>query len=263
LSFEAPVDPPARAKFLVERGLALYGRGDVAGAVRHWLAAREADPDNLRAQEYLAFVAENDGVDASRVPPDPERLQLSLEEPGPPRPLVVPQYIPNPPEASVEEEAEETTEVPTAVAPPPVTPPPAAPPAHEDPELSAWMEELRERERQDDFSGTYEAAERILQRDPESAEAHKAQQRAAENLIRIYESKLGNLKAVPVVRIPADEVIWLNLSHREGFILSQVDGQMRYDDILDVCGMPRLEALRILVSLQGDGVIGPAPQRPA
>ncbi len=56
-----PVTPQGRARLLVDRGLALYGRGDVAGAVRHWLAAREADPENRRAVDYLEFAREHDG----------------------------------------------------------------------------------------------------------------------------------------------------------------------------------------------------------
>src|SRR5206468_3215983 len=131
-----------------------------------------------------------------------------------------------------------------------------SPVEHADPELAALFRELRDREEHDDFTGTFDLAERILQRVPDDPAARGAYERAAENLIRMLESKLGDLKAVPAVKIPADEVIWLNLNHREGFVLSQVDGLMRYDDILDVCGMPRLEALRILVSLVSDGVIG-------
>jgi hypothetical protein len=242
-----PVTPSGRAKLLVDRGLALYGRGDIARAVRYWLAARDADPDNRRAHEYLTFIREYEGVNPESVGPIPAEARLQPEPIGPPRSVLVPEYIPNPP-AGAEEAAplEVITEV-TAM------PHPMVPGS----EMDALLAELRDKMDHNDFSGSIEVAEKMLERDPEHAEARGIYRIAQSNLIRHLEAKLGDLRAVPAIRIPADEVIWLNLNHREGFVLSQVDGLMRYEDILDVCGMPRLEALRILVSLVGDGVIAP------
>jgi hypothetical protein len=39
------------------------------------------------------------------------------------------------------------------------------------------------------------------------------------------------------------------MDHRAGFILSLIDGASSVDLILDVCGMPKLDALRILQEL--------------
>jgi hypothetical protein len=48
---------------------------------------------------------------------------------------------------------------------------------------------------------------------------------------------------------------WLGLDHRSGFLLSRIDGLSTVDELLDVCGMPRLEALKTLSELLERGAI--------
>ena len=55
--------------------------------------------------------------------------------------------------------------------------------------------------------------------------------------------------------MPAREVSLLPLDHREGFLLSLVDGVTSIETILDVCAMPADEALEILNSLVDRGVL--------
>jgi len=45
------------------------------------------------------------------------------------------------------------------------------------------------------------------------------------------------------------------MDHRAGFVLSLVDGVSGVEAILDVCGMPRAEGLRILQELIDIGAI--------
>jgi hypothetical protein len=52
-----------------------------------------------------------------------------------------------------------------------------------------------------------------------------------------------------------DEVIWLNLDHRAGFVLSLVDGRMSFDEILSVSGLELTDGMRILVQLLQEKVI--------
>jgi hypothetical protein len=44
---------------LIERGLQLYGHGDVEGALRAWQQALAVDPDDVRASAYVDYVREN------------------------------------------------------------------------------------------------------------------------------------------------------------------------------------------------------------
>ena len=57
------------------------------------------------------------------------------------------------------------------------------------------------------------------------------------------------------VLMAQDDIIWLNLDNRAGFVLSLVDGELSLDEILSVCSLPQLDALRILVQLLQEKVI--------
>ncbi len=103
-----------------------------------------------------------------------------------------------------------------------------------------------------------DARELLLQArelDPELTEAAVALAESERNLQTIYESKLGKLSVVPRVRLKEDEVIWLNLDHRAGFILAQIDGTLSFDDLFSVSGMSRLDTARILAELLDQRVI--------
>jgi CRP-like cAMP-binding protein len=107
-----------------------------------------------------------------------------------------------------------------------------------------------------DFSGSLELVEKVLQQNPTHEGARAYLKRNESTLLKMYESKLGRLGDVPRQLVPADEVIWLNMHHRAGFILSQVDGMLSYEDILDVSGMDRFDTIRILAELVANGIIG-------
>jgi hypothetical protein len=50
-------------------------------------------------------------------------------------------------------------------------------------------------------------------------------------------------KRVPSVALLRDEIERLGLDHRQGFLLSLVDGASTVEMILDICGMPEDEAI--------------------
>ena len=67
---------------------------------------------------------------------------------------------------------------------------------------------------------------------------------------------LSNLKNIPVILIPQHKIVWQRLDHRAGFLLSRIDGELRFEDILDVCSMDNAQARSILIQLINEGVIG-------
>jgi hypothetical protein len=107
-----------------------------------------------------------------------------------------------------------------------------------------------------DFQGAIEILEKVVETDPMQKEARALLLEARSQLMRMYESKLGGLDRVPRVLISSEELIWLNLNHRAGFILSQIDGSVSYDDIIALSGMPRIDTLKILTELIQERVIG-------
>jgi hypothetical protein len=80
------------------------------------------------------------------------------------------------------------------------------------------------------------------------AESHRVREAA-------YERRLGSLTALPKLRLRPEEYRGLSLDPSAGFLVANMDGICTIEMILDVAGMPRVEALRILVELLEDHVI--------
>lgn len=114
---------------------------------------------------------------------------------------------------------------------------------------------MKDRYATGDFSGALVVAEGILEADPHHEEALRCQQRCSEVLAQMYLARLGSLAQVVRVAVSGEQIRWLSLDHRAGFLLSLVDGQSSIETLLDISGMPRLEALRILYALLDQRVI--------
>lgn len=118
--------------------------------------------------------------------------------------------------------------------------------------------EMSDRYALGDFTGALRVAELLLGRDPEDANAQRFAEGCRERLIGIYAARLGVVagapersvgRLVPRVVVADRDVRWLGLDHRQGFVLSRVDGRCSVDELVDVTGMSRLEVLRTLVEL--------------
>src|SRR6185295_5457789 len=99
-----------------------------------------------------------------------------------------------------------------------------------------------------DFRGAAQSAEMIAEEDPDNPFA-SLDDAGRDLLARVYEGHLGRMDQVPLVAVPMHEIAAAHLDHRTGFLLSRIDGMLTFEDILDVAGMPRLEAYRILSNL--------------
>jgi hypothetical protein len=106
-----------------------------------------------------------------------------------------------------------------------------------------------------DFSGALVAAEVLLAHDPEDAEANRYAQSCRDVLTQMFAARLAPLDRLVTVAISAEQIRWLSLDHKSGFLLSLVDGNCSIEELLDISGMPRLDALRILLTLSQQKVI--------
>lgn len=120
------------------------------------------------------------------------------------------------------------------------------------PDLVSEMEELYAL---DDLSGALRAAELILGTTPDNEQAQRCAQNCRDRLLRLYTSKIGRLDRVVLMALGDSQLRWLGLDHRSGFLLSRIDGLSTVEELLDVCGMPRLEALKTLSELLERGAI--------
>jgi hypothetical protein len=106
-----------------------------------------------------------------------------------------------------------------------------------------------------DFTGALSEAERRLGINPEDDEALRYLDECRRTLIRMYTARLAPLERPVRLAVAPGEIRWLTLDHRAGFLISRMDGTCSVEDLLDVSGMPRLDALKILHELVNRAVV--------
>ena len=132
---------------------------------------------------------------------------------------------------------------------------PVAPAPSKVPPESGSIGDMKDRYAMGDFSGALVIAEGIIESNPEDLEAPRYAQSCRDVLTQMYSARLGSLDQIVAVAVPSDQIRWLTLDHRAGFLLSLIDGGSTVDQILDISGMPRLDALRIMYQLLDQRVI--------
>lgn len=115
--------------------------------------------------------------------------------------------------------------------------------------------EMNDRVSLGDYSGALAIAEEILGTDPNHAVAKACAERCRGVLKQMYATRIGPLDRVPLVMVPRDQLRWLSIDHRAGFVLSLVDGVSSLEMIIDVSGMPEIDTLRILSELAQQRII--------
>ncbi len=126
-------------------------------------------------------------------------------------------------------------------------PPPPGPPD--------LAREMHDRLALGDFTGALRAAELVLGQDPDDREANEVAVSARARLEHFYLARLGGLRAIFGVNVEGADVRWLGLDHRAGFLFSRIDGTTTIDELVDLSGMPRHEALKMLQELLASGAI--------
>jgi hypothetical protein len=116
-------------------------------------------------------------------------------------------------------------------------------------------QEMHDRVSLGDYTGALDIAEKLLLVDPNNAEANQCAEACRGVLKQMYTARIGALDRVPMVMVPRDQLRWLTIDHRAGFVLSLIDGVSSLEMILDVSGMPELDALRILSELVQQRII--------
>ena len=121
--------------------------------------------------------------------------------------------------------------------------------------MEVWLSGARDLVALNDFSGALELTNKILERKQGDKEAQQIHELCEHNLTLMFESKIGSMKARPSVSMPPDEIIWLNLDPRAGFVLAQIDGEVSFEDLYAICGLRQLDTARILAQLLEEGVV--------
>lgn len=122
-------------------------------------------------------------------------------------------------------------------------------------EIRALLRAARDLLELDDHTGAMELIVKAQTLAPDDPDVLAMRERSERTLLNMFESKLGKLETIPRVLLKDDEIIWLNLDHRAGFVLAQIDGTVSFDDLFSVSGMSRIDTARILAQLVEEGVI--------
>ncbi len=225
----------AEADDLLAQGLEHYRAGRIAEAAESWRAVLKIEPENPRAREYLrrALIPQP----AASAPVSEAAAATAWDD----APAVAPPVVMDDGRDPVELEEEEAFRR----------------ARHEtDPgELVVVARQARERYALNDFSGALTLIEPLLKRDPNQPTLTSIRDSCVATLTAMYESHLGPLAGIPAVVAPPDEIIWLDLDHRAGFVLAQIDGRVSYEDLYAICGMSRLDTAKILAQLLTKRVI--------
>lgn len=119
-------------------------------------------------------------------------------------------------------------------------------------------ESLREQARSlyeaGEFRSALDVVKALLSQVPD-AEALQLQSVLEGELERVERERIGSLSQVPRLIVNLSSLSELQLDHRAGFLLSQVDGMLCYEDIIDMSSMTRLETMTLLADLQDQGII--------
>jgi hypothetical protein len=67
---------------------------------------------------------------------------------------------------------------------------------------------------------------------------------------RAFCACIGDMKCAPIRAIPSEELAAHGLDHRAAFLMSRMDGMLTVGDLLDIAGMPRFDALRLMAALR-------------
>src|SRR4029078_4713917 len=108
--------------------------------------------------------------------------------------------------------------------------------------ISTLLERATEWSKAGELDRAVAAVDLALSEDPNSALAQKLIHRNREAIMNAFQAFLGDLQRTPSLARPRHELGSAPISPRAAFLLSRVAGTLSLDEILDVSGMPRLEA---------------------
>ncbi len=248
---------------LIDRGIKAYLAGHHQEALAAFREALRLEPGNASARSYLEKLG-GTSRPSGAAPQNGEATTRAAAPRSPERVVTEDEYAPSPwdegPAASATIVLEQSGGLDLgAIAEKsdlrPLVPEGGRPATAPRSDVEVWLGAAKELFALGDFSGSLELIEKILQVDPDHGEARDYLRQNEATLISMYESKLGPPSSIPRLAIKPEEVLWLNLDHRAGFLLAQIDGTVDYESLFALSGLPRLDTARILANLIADGVI--------
>lgn len=117
------------------------------------------------------------------------------------------------------------------------------------------VSEIQDRLAMGDYTGALTVADRVPSSSGQYTEAVALGMHCRTILLQMHRAKVGSFDQVPFVLIERQQLRWLSLDHRAGFLLSLMDGRLSVQEVVDTANMPELEVLRVLYELLSQGVV--------
>ena len=76
---------------------------------------------------------------------------------------------------------------------------------------------------------------------------------------RAFCACIGDMRSAPICAIPSDVLDAYGFDHRAAFLMSRMDGALSMGELLDIAGMPRFDALRLMAALRRAQVVDIVP----
>jgi hypothetical protein len=231
---------------LLDQGLHHYGLGEVKRAAQLWMELLARDPAHREAQRYLDYLRDQrpeafEGLEIQSVPAAAAPVATSAGEDW---------------ASGVPVEGEEGpafgVAAPRGMAPPVGDPFDLLGTNARDPLIEGALDLYG----LNDFEGALQLVHKAEAQGQDDARLKQLREQCEAQLIKLYEARLGDLQQTPRTKVQSSELVWLNLDHRAGFVLSLVDGTISYDELFALSGMPKLETARVVAQLVRDGIIG-------
>ncbi len=105
------------------------------------------------------------------------------------------------------------------------------------------------------ISQAWSRVETVALQEADNTDMRALRAKIEQEMERLQLRRLGPLTRVPHLSVAPNQLSTLNLDHRSGFLISQIDGTMCFEDILDLSSMSRLETLMVLADLLEKQVI--------
>lgn len=109
--------------------------------------------------------------------------------------------------------------------------------------------------KQGSYEHALQLADAMLAMVPLHAEARELASECMAAMELVFLSKLGPLSGCPTLAVSPRDLKDKALDNVSAFLLSRLDGSTSIEGLLDVCGLPRWVALRLLCDLEGRGII--------
>lgn len=144
-------------------------------------------------------------------------------------------------------------DMPTSTGPAEHTPPETSSGLSHD--LSVLLSGIEDLLAEEDFVGAKELLDVAMQQAPSNAKIKILYQLCEKKVAEIYRQQFHSLQMIPRMIVPMQKILSLRLNHRDGYILSQIDGITSISDILAISGFDENELFSILGQLNHRGVI--------